>query len=1008
MKTLSLMFLSLAWMMAGAPAQAAVLLGATPATVTERGPHHRVLTRALQYQTAGGLRVERPSRYVELASGMHFFEDNEWREAVAEVEILQGAAVARKGQHQVIFAANLNSVGAIDLIGPDDRRLRSTVVGLAYYDHASGLSVLLAVVQDCPGAVLPPHQVLYLDAFDGDCAADVRYTYTRGGFEQDVILLTAPPSPAEWGLDPSTTSLEVWSEFFDPPQPVVRAVVLREETDPVRRQTMVEPDLIDERLQFGALTIDHGRAFPLAQGDDFGEGSIPTAKRWQTIQGRTFLIEQVEYEALLPHLNQLPQVGLDPIPAAQPGPRSRMARSFPPRPQGLRGTWRPNQYARISQPRAGVVVDYMILNSSLTNHVFKADTTYYISDTVNLYGTTVLEGGTVIKFKEREGSLTLKMRVLGPLSCSTTPWHPAFLTARDDDSVGEVLDVSDGVIDSEYGYIALQLGDSTHDYDLHDLRIRHLRHPIALESNNKLTLDHSQITHGNTAFWCLADTTVRLGNILIHAFTNKVFYATSTAEFHAEHLTVHQAYSLGSYTNTFYLTNSLLIRVTNDVGWAGSAGNVQTNWSTSGVFQTLAAGEHYLASQSAYRDIGTTNISAALLEDLRARTTHPPGLLDQNISLPTVWAPQAPGDFSWPDLGYHYDRLDYVARSIALEDCLAVMTNGVVVGIDFGGTNYGIRLGSGSQLISQGTASRPNRLVRIHAVQEDPSQSGGDESILADTHGAAQPPSLHLRFTEVSLMSSSHLLNQERDRGTLAHLELLNCEIRGGAVVLSTTVSGTAMAWTNNLFERVFIEDYPYQPISYHCWNNLFWEGAMVLSNYVSGSAYNFTDNLFDLSTLAQHASISVTGDYNGYVTNATRWSPAGGSDVVLTNIPSYQAGTFGGYYYPTNDGMLSALIDAGSRNATNAGLHHFTLPIHELAETNSTVDIGHHFVAYDLTNQILPDSDGDGIPDYLEDSNGNGSYDSALGETDWQSYDSSLGVSSGPGLVVFTPLLAP
>jgi hypothetical protein len=52
----------------------------------------------------------------------------------------------------------------------------------------------------------------------------------------------------------------------------------------------------------------------------------------------------------------------------------------------------------------------------------------------------------------------------------------------------------------------------------------------------------------------------------------------------------------------------------------------------------------------------------------------------------------------------------------------------------------------------------------------------------------------------------------------------------------------------------------------------------------------------------------------------------------------------------------------------------------------------------------VLPtDTDGDGLPDYLEDKNGNGIVDS--GETNWQSYDSLNGLSGTPGLQVLTPL---
>jgi Regulator of chromosome condensation (RCC1) repeat/Bacterial TSP3 repeat len=70
-----------------------------------------------------------------------------------------------------------------------------------------------------------------------------------------------------------------------------------------------------------------------------------------------------------------------------------------------------------------------------------------------------------------------------------------------------------------------------------------------------------------------------------------------------------------------------------------------------------------------------------------------------------------------------------------------------------------------------------------------------------------------------------------------------------------------------------------------------------------------------------------------------------------------------------------SALINAGSTTADLVGLYHFTTQTNQMKETNSPVDIGYHYVAVDGNGNPV-DTDGDGIPDYIEDANGNGSYD--------------------------------
>ena len=157
-------------------------------------------------------------KYTELTTGMHYQDANgNWVEAKELIESYATGAIARQGLYQVIFANNLNTRGAIDLQTPEGKRLRSNVLGLSYYDTATGNNVLIAQIKDTQGELISPNQVLYPDAFAG-VKADVRYTYKRGSFEQDVILREQPPTPESLGLNSATVEIQVMTEFLNPPE----------------------------------------------------------------------------------------------------------------------------------------------------------------------------------------------------------------------------------------------------------------------------------------------------------------------------------------------------------------------------------------------------------------------------------------------------------------------------------------------------------------------------------------------------------------------------------------------------------------------------------------------------------------------------------------------------------------------------------------------------------------------------------------------------------------------
>jgi hypothetical protein len=419
---------------AGTNAQATVnpdgpaLPAPTAYAVVSRDAHSRVWERTVYERGPSGQAIPRKHRYVETATGLNYKDSisGQWVESKEEIDILpQGGAAAAQGQHQVNFPGDLYQ-GTIQLVAPDGKQLLSRPIGLSYDDGSN--TVLIAELKDSAGCVVGANQVIYPDAFTG-FKADVRCIYTKAGFEADIILREQPPTPESLGLNPATARLQVLTEFFNPPQPITT-------TTPLPAQAGIS--MTDENLDFGIMKMAPGRAFLIGDETDSGAGKVLVGKQWVEMGGRQILVEGVPVAALADKLATLPvpQVAtvkpdgnsvLHVVSAKRLLPAQRLAKTVP----GIQ----PMQMARAATPSHGLVLDYQTLNSSQTNYTFQGDTTYYISGTVNLYGTNTFEGGAVIKYATN-ASIVLQST---HLNWQASAYRPVVFTAKDDNSMGEAF-----------------------------------------------------------------------------------------------------------------------------------------------------------------------------------------------------------------------------------------------------------------------------------------------------------------------------------------------------------------------------------------------------------------------------------------------------------------------------------------------------------------------------------------------------------------------------------------
>jgi len=673
-------------------------------TVTERGADYRVLQKTTIENGTNHVH-----RYTELATGMNYTNSfGQLTESKEQISILPtGGAAATQGRHQVYFPADIYN-GVLEVVTPDGRHLRSRPLCVGYDDGSN--TVFIATLKPSQGWLTSSNQVTYFDAFT-TFKADLVCTYRRGGYECDLVFRQLPPAPDQFGLDNANSTLQLVTEFFNT-------------ADPEQIPAQIDDwfGLQDHTLKFGSLTMTRGKAFAMKASNS----ASPVYKRWLHLQGRTFLIEEVPLVDLADDLNALPlaasanprPVASKPSEGGSPDAQSRalfirMAsnhRQMPPGPEFVAGTNRIQIASADFNPEPGMVLDYVMVDSDGSNG-FTGGETYLISGGVNVSGPILFghgAGATVIKFSDSldpnvygynpdSGSGSAALTCDGVAFDFDFPYCPIILTSMDDDSVGEIIPGSSGS-PGTLNLVYLQTGNNA---TLESMHFCYAGVGLLEAGNTYTELRHCQFVNcarGIAGFW----NDLELDNCLFAGAGTGVDNCEWSDWINLVNVTLNVVTAVQfapipwwadpSYSPPIGVTNCLINGLSSfESGLTGagySLSGANNGDISSNAFQPVGGGGCYLAANSPYRNAGTTNIDPGLLSDLRQRTTYPPTVIAGalEISADTTLYPRVQRDTDVPDLGYHYDAVDYLAGSLTVDaGATLTLADGVAIGVS--GTN---------------------------------------------------------------------------------------------------------------------------------------------------------------------------------------------------------------------------------------------------------------------------------------------------------------------------------
>ncbi len=599
------------------------------------------------------------------------------------------------------------------------------------------------------------------------------------------------------------------------------------------------------------------------------------------------------------------------------------------------------------------------------------------------------------------------MEIQGPVAWLASPLLPVTLTARDDSGFGETAPgQTTPLVQAGYAGSGLRFNGPTTTV-LNGLRVRNLRRGLEYVSGSGHVVRHAQFVDVGEAIRLTTGTTVNVRNALVVRALTGVFGGTGASTAVVEHLTVNGADRLavsGVFTSPTALTlrNCLINALTNTPpSYTGGSDNSGSTANTV-TFASQRGGAHYLPAGSVHLDAGTATVDSTLTTELREMTTEPPRELVGEIAFNTTLRPIAAVDIGVLDRGYHYPRIDYAASGVTLTNAVLTLTNGVRLAT-YG--SVGINLRSGAVVRSGGSPNRMNWLTRLALVQEGTTADPLNAPILSSLGGSTVPRA-ELRFTGVGAAAEATGRKQllAMSGSVVTTWTMKDCALWNVWHGAYAYTPGQSVTLENNRWHRASVDFFQpnysgYHPFTLNAYNNLWVAGLVKLGSSFSGY-WTLRDNLFDGTANQTTGSTFWSVSDNAYRSA----SSFGGSGNVTLTVSEHLTGPLGTNYYPSagsSSGGFTNLVGAGYRTGTTAGLFHHVIATNLVSMGSGPVGIGFHYLKTSAGGVPL-DTDGDGIPDWMEDVNGDGSTSGA--PSSWTNYTSANGIVTG-GLSLFSPL---